>query len=250
MERAAQTIEGQIRVMKSALEGRMGKKVDAEKKIVTFMAEYAGYLVNRLEVGKDGKTAYERSRGKKAKVIGVEFGEKLLWMKRPKDSQKMAKIEAKWEYGVFVGVRRRSGELWVATEDGLKKVRSVRRIPVQERWGDDNLNWVKNVPWNKWKGDGDADGDIPEEKAVEPEAVVPRVPEVVFVNTREKEPREFYISKSDAEKHGYTRGCGGCSSWFRGLGRQPHTEQCRKRFEELMKDEAKVKNAKRRPAAA
>ena len=67
VERAAQTIEGQIRVMKSALEGRLGKKVDAEKKIVTFMAEYAGYLVNRLEVGKDGKTAFERSRGKKAK---------------------------------------------------------------------------------------------------------------------------------------------------------------------------------------
>ena len=66
------------------------------------------------------------------------------------------------------------------------------------------------------------------------------------MNTREKEPREFYISKSDAEKHGYTRGCGGCSSWFRGLGRQPHTEECRKRFEGLMKDEAKVKNAKRR----
>ena len=81
---------------------------------------------------------------------------------------------------------------------------------------------------------------------VEPAVVEQRVPEVVFVNTREKEPREFYISKADAEKHGYTRGCGGCSSWFRGLGRQPHTEECRKRFENLMKDEAKVKNAKRR----
>ena len=106
VERAAQTIEGQIRVMKSALEGRMGKKVDVEKKTITFMAEYAGYLVNRLEVGKDGKTAFERSRGKKANVMGVEFREKLLWMKRPKDNQKMGKIEVRWEYGIFVGARR------------------------------------------------------------------------------------------------------------------------------------------------
>ena len=30
------------------------------------------------------------------------------------------------------------------------------------------------------------------------------------------------------------------------MGRQPHTEKCRNRFEVLMKDEAKVKNAKRR----
>ena len=68
------------------------------------------------------------------------------------------------------------------------------------------------MPWNKWAGDEDADGEFPEEKLVEPAVVEQRVPEVVFVNTREKEPREFYISKADAEKHGYTRGCGGCSS--------------------------------------
>ena len=84
VERAAQTIEGHIRVMKSALEERLGCRVDAERRVVTFMAEYAGYLVNRLEFGKDGKTAYERSRGIKAKVLGVEFGEKLMWTKRPR----------------------------------------------------------------------------------------------------------------------------------------------------------------------
>ena len=70
-----------------------------------------------MEEGKHGKTAFETSRGKEAKVMGgVEFGEKLLWMKRQKDNQKMGKIEARWEYGVFVGVRRRSGELWIATD--------------------------------------------------------------------------------------------------------------------------------------
>ena len=51
---------------------------------------------------------------------------------------------------------------------------------------------------------------------------------------------DFYIKKEDAEKHGYTRGCGGCSSWFRGLARQPHNEACRERFRNLMKEDAKV----------
>ena len=57
----------------------------------------------------------------------------------------------------------------------------------------------------------------------------------VFIETREKPPREFYIRKADADKHGYTRGCGGCSSWSRGLARQPHTEVCRNRFEDIFK---------------
>ena len=64
-EKAVQEIEGQVRALKLALEGRIGQKIDAESRVVAFMAEYAAYLVNRLSVGKDGKTPYERNKGKK-----------------------------------------------------------------------------------------------------------------------------------------------------------------------------------------
>ena len=124
-----QTIESQIRVMKLALEDRIGQEISAEANIVTFMADYAGYLLNRLEVRKDGKTAYERTKGKAATVLGVEFGEKLLWKR--KTAQKMNKVSPKWEYGIFVGVRGRSGELWVAMPEGVRKVRAVRGIAFQ-----------------------------------------------------------------------------------------------------------------------
>ena len=148
-----------------------------------------------------------------------------------------------------MGVRRRSGEIWVATKDGVVRARSVRRIPKEERWCNDCLEWVRHVPWNKSKDDDEADGDIPEEKLRESEVGSSGgggAPDIVVVNTREKQPRKFYIRKEDAERHGYSRGCGGCSSWFRGLGRQPHTEECRRRFEALMRKEAKVVNAGRK----
>ena len=45
-------------------ESRIGEEVDAREPIMTFISEYAAYLMNRLEVGKDGKTAYERVKGK------------------------------------------------------------------------------------------------------------------------------------------------------------------------------------------
>ena len=66
---------------------------------------------------------------------------------------------------------------------------------------------------------------------------------IVIIETREKAPRDFYIRQEDAEKHGYSRGCGGCSSWCRGLGRQPHNEACRN----SMKEDAKVKNQAQKP---
>ena len=47
-------------------------------------------------------------------------------------------------------------------------------------------------------------------------------------------------SEKRADKHGVTRGCAGCSSWFRGLGRQPRSEACRERFRDLLRDDARV----------
>ena len=103
--------------------------------------------------------------------------------------------------------------------------------------------------WNRYKNDEGADGDIPEGAPANEPATssCPGVgPQVIIVETKSKPPREFYIKKTDAERLGCARGCGGCNSWHRGLGRQPHTEACRARFKELMKDEARVQNAEDR----
>ena len=43
------------------------------------MAEYAGSLLTRFEVGRDGRASHKRLKGKKAKVQGMEFGEGILW---------------------------------------------------------------------------------------------------------------------------------------------------------------------------
>ena len=166
VERAAQSLEGQIRVVLLALEEKVGRQIDPEEAVVSFIPEYSAYVLNRLEVGKDGKTAYERVRGKKATVVGLEFGEKVLW--RKKRANKMAKLRSRWAYGISVGVRTKSGELWVADKRGeIQKVRTAKRIPKEDRWGEDCAEWVKHTPWNRYRGDPAEDGDIPEEKKMD-----------------------------------------------------------------------------------
>ena len=150
-----------MRALFLALQGRLGRKIDAREKIVNFIPEYASYLMNRLEVGKDGKVAYGRAKGKKPTVLGVEFGEKLLC--KVKATAKLEKMNSRWEFGIFVGVRRRSGEVWIAVKGKILSARSVRRIPVEHRWGEDCLSLVDRVPWNRYKEALDADGDVPED---------------------------------------------------------------------------------------
>ena len=90
VERAIQGVEGLIRTLKCACEARWGVQLRPEEKTVVFLAEYAAYLLNKLEVGKDGRTAWERSRGKRGMVMAVEFGERVLWRVRP--SGKLVKM--------------------------------------------------------------------------------------------------------------------------------------------------------------
>ena len=70
--------------------------------------------MNRVEVPVVGKTAYERCKGKKAEVLGLEFGEKVLW-KSPARAT-MEKINARWGYGLFVGVGSRDNELIIVNQ--------------------------------------------------------------------------------------------------------------------------------------
>ena len=79
VERGVQEVEGRIRALDLGLQEKMAVKIDSRERIVAFIPEYAAYLLNRLHVGTDGKVPYERVKGKKPTVLGIEFGEKVLY---------------------------------------------------------------------------------------------------------------------------------------------------------------------------
>lgn len=63
--------------------------------------EYAAHLLNRCEVGQDGRTAHERFKGNAHLVGGgVEFGESDHWQESPASCAE-AKFASTWRDGVF-----------------------------------------------------------------------------------------------------------------------------------------------------
>lgn len=117
VERGIQAVQGMIRTMRSALEEKWGVKLEVVRPVWSWMAEYAAFLLTRCEVGKDGKTAYERLKGKKAKVQGVEFGEAVMW-KRRREGGPLGKLTCVWEDGVFLGVKGSAGEIIIGDKKG------------------------------------------------------------------------------------------------------------------------------------
>jgi hypothetical protein len=245
IESGVKTLQGHIRVLKSALEANLGVAVPQDHAVLPWLVEYAGWLINRAEVGHDGKTPYERSKGKMAKLTGMEFGEAVLWKRRP-IAGALGKLSCLWGDGIFLGIKGSSGEIMVGDTRGVWKTRTARRKPKEERWGSENLKLVGGVPWRINDEDPKMDGEprnmdmgksmLPEEaRALEEEGEL-----------RDTEPRRFRIDKSDLEAHGYTQGCPGCKAILTKSSRQGHNESCRKKFEEAMADTEKVEKSRKK----
>ena len=241
VERAVQSVQGMIRTMRSALEEKWKVKLEADHVVWSWMAEYAGWLLTRGEVGHDGKTAWERSRGKEAKIPGMEFGEGVLW-KRRREGGPLGKLSCMWDDGVFLGVKGTTGEYIIGDVKGVWRTRTVRRKPESERWSRKNIGRVVATPW-KMKVDEAGDG---EEMRT---AVRVMDKDYVDAETREaheKVPRNVYIRVEDLDRLGYTMGCPGCKSILRKTTRQQHSESCRRRVEDELKETDKLKAAKKK----
>jgi hypothetical protein len=186
---------------------------------------YSALLLNICVVGDDGRTAYERRKGRKFKRQLPEFGECIRYL-RP-ESVGVDKADPRWEEGVFAGLRIESGEIFVMTKDGVIKVRAFARKPEDERWNQKQLEEGKGVPWEPIPGRGRIEvktkvgilrgvggGDVLMDPEIK-ETVVKRV----------------YITKKDLETYGPTVGCRGCRAANRGETSIPHNERCRARIE-------------------
>ena len=78
VERSIQSVQGQIRILRSALKGRIGTRIDPTSQIFEWMVIHAANLMNLFEIGRNGRVPYQRLRGRKLHPELVEFGESVL----------------------------------------------------------------------------------------------------------------------------------------------------------------------------
>ena len=84
-------------------------------------------------MGRDGKTPFERLRGKQSRLVGLEFGEKVNFM-RSAVGARMAKLDGLWSDVAFLVYRSVSGNIVVGTESGVFKTRTVQHTAYEHRW--------------------------------------------------------------------------------------------------------------------
>ena len=104
-------------------------------------------VYSRYKVGEDGKTAYERQKGRKCKLEVVPFGEFVRYKKLGETSQERKSLESTWFEGVWLGHARGSSEALVGTKDGVVRAWTIRGKPEGERWDAEAITEIQGPPF-------------------------------------------------------------------------------------------------------
>ena len=238
IENANKLIQNQIRTMFDALKLRYKVEIPSDHPILKWLILHAGALLTRFMVGNDGKTAFERERGKKYRRSLPEFGETVHYMPLRRKESKRNKLDPRLKDGIFLGIREANDEMFIGTELGVVRTNTIYRRPEIERWNGEFMLKITGVPWKP----------IPSlPSASEPAIAIPvledegrEVKDQQAAVPKQIIPRKIYLRVTDFDKHGFTPGCRGCESIItKAKYRINHSDECRARIlVELAKEES------------
>ena len=152
----------------------------------------SGWLITRFLIKADGKTPYERLKGREYKGEIVDPLETIHY-KIDKDNR--GKLDAQTSIGIWLGEMLGVDEHIVGTPQGIRKCRSVWRRPEPRRWEKHRLETVTGTPWQ------------PKGQAL----VVPGDNKPITIGEGHK-ARSVYITLERQIEHEPTPGCPGCGA--------------------------------------
>ena len=146
VENAVQRVQVLIRTLKDALERRLNARIRSSDAIFPWMVEWAAGLITRYVKGHKGRTAYRGARGHDAQALVAEFGEKIMYMPSKNTSKSAPRVDAKFHYGVWLGLRMKSDESIIGTPNGVIKAKTVRRLLEDQRWCAEEVLSTRGIP--------------------------------------------------------------------------------------------------------
>ena len=143
-ESAVKAVEDQARVMKGALESRIGARIPSTHPVMKWLIEYVSVVLNKYAIQPDGKSAYHSLHGKKVSERLVEFGEVVMHYVPKK---RRSKLDQRWTTGVFLGTTMHSNENYVALTNGcVVRGRAITRVRPDHRWSRDLVQQIRGTP--------------------------------------------------------------------------------------------------------
>jgi len=182
--------------------------------LTPWLVRHVGWCISTYRVRSDGRTGYERLKGRPYSGKIAMFGE-CLWYRTP-DAMQLHTLDERWTTAIWVGKSYKSDEHIIIVGNEVRLARSVRRKAESKRWNRKMLENVLCTPW------------------------LPRLDP----GTPAARPKR-YITRAYLEKYKPTPECPGCAGRSTG-----HSDTCRARFQRIFEEEERIALAAGGPAPA
>lgn len=225
-ERAVRSLEEMMRTYLIDLERRANFKVPINHPLMEWLVEHSADMLNKCSHGSDGRSPYQRIKGRAFHGELAPFGSAIMF--RVVGKVKGGELTDRWLPGVWLGKRFASDEHLVALRDSGRVFR-CRSIQALGRAAlESELLEVVGRPCNP-AGTIDSSLNAPPRRA--DDRAIPPDQEPISI-----QPRNLYITDAVLEKFGLTEGCKKCRLIgarrnHKGIG---HSAECRARLEELI----------------
>ena len=186
-ERAILELARQARTVVSGLEHHFPNfKVLPTHKTYGWLIRHCAWLITRYLVKLDGRTPYERLRGREYRG---EIAEGFETVHYKVASTQKGKLDPQSAIGVWLGKSLMSDEHLIGTDQGIRRCRSIWRRPEKKRWEKKTFEGFRGLPWQPR-------GEL---------TVVPGTTSLPAPGTPGGGRRGVYITLGMQEKHGQTQ---------------------------------------------
>ena len=98
MEGAVRRWQEQLRTIKHYTEAKLGKRIEVDSPMFSWLIPYCADIINKFRVGADGRTAYERITSHKCKSFVVGFGETVDYIRAKLILRKCYGAPSPWRF--------------------------------------------------------------------------------------------------------------------------------------------------------
>ena len=149
IENAVRLVQGHLRTMLGCLESRVQRRIPRDHPIMAWLVKHVAWLITVRSRSRDGRTAYERLRGKPFSRRMVGFGELCLakLTKQHIAHDPVPKLAARWCRALFLGYDRDTNEYMMYGHGRVLRTRALQRVPGDRRWDFEALQEVRLSPY-------------------------------------------------------------------------------------------------------
>ena len=115
----------QCRTPRISAEHSTGVRIADDSALLSWLPRFAGQVMNKMRIGKDGKTSELRRNGRRWRKPMAQFGEKVWFRNIGGDG--VSSFASRMTQGIFVGHHDRTGPVLCITRSGIVRGKSWTR---------------------------------------------------------------------------------------------------------------------------